>query len=70
MTDTVEYCIGNVDLDARALLRDSEFDTVESFCLDRCGECCDGAFVVADGELRLGEDHAAVLDAVREEGEA
>jgi uncharacterized protein YuzB (UPF0349 family) len=61
MSDTVEYCIGNVDPSARSQLRDLDCRTIEKPCLQRCGRCFEGPLVVVDGDPRFGESHADLL---------
>jgi uncharacterized protein YuzB (UPF0349 family) len=65
MTDdasrTVEFCINNVDDGARALLVESGLAVGESMCLQRCGHCYAGPFLVVDGELIEGVPHAALV---------
>ncbi|MFB6227204.1 MAG: hypothetical protein ABEH88_01245 [Halobacteriales archaeon] len=61
MSDTVEYCIGNVDPDARSELRDLDCQTIEKPCLQRCGRCFEGALLVVDGNPRFGESHTDLL---------
>jgi uncharacterized protein YuzB (UPF0349 family) len=67
MTDTVEYCIGNVDATARDRLRDLDCRTVEKPCLQRCGRCFEGPLLVVDGEPRSGESHAGLLSDLRDD---
>lgn len=56
----VEYCLGNVDSEARRRLR-TRNDTREAFCLEHCGRCHAGPFLVVDGEIRRGASHEALL---------
>ena len=57
----IEYCINNVDAAARAALLRSGLAAEESSCLQRCGQCFAGPFVVVDGDLIDGPSHAALL---------
>ncbi|WP_135820451.1 DUF1450 domain-containing protein [Halostella litorea] len=59
----IEYCLTNVDGAARDRLAARD-DTREAACLDRCGRCYAGPFLVVDGRVVTGESHAAVLDRV------
>ena len=64
----VEYCLGNVDSDARRRLRTRD-DVREASCLEHCGRCHAGSFLVVDGELREGASHEALLTKIEEESE-
>ncbi|WP_121821736.1 DUF1450 domain-containing protein [Halostella salina] len=59
----IEYCLRNVDGAARERLRRRD-DTRERVCLDRCGRCYAGPFLVVDGRVETAESHRALLDAV------
>jgi uncharacterized protein YuzB (UPF0349 family) len=61
----VEYCISNVDAAARAALLRSGLLVEETSCLQRCGQCFAGPFVVVDGDLIDGSSHAAILERLR-----
>lgn len=55
MTDDARACIvqcckNNDAMAIRELLDDDCHDIRDSFCLQRCGECYDTAFVVVDGD--------------------
>lgn len=67
MARTIEYCLNNVDADARRRLGDRGTDeVVETRCLQRCGDCYRGPFLVVDGELATGDSHAGILSALAE----
>lgn len=61
----VEYCLGNVDSESRRRLRargDGDVGKVrEASCLEHCGNCHAGPFLVVDGEVRRGASHVALL---------
>lgn len=61
---TIEYCINNVDDDVRAGLLSSGLGVRESQCLQRCGHCYAGPFLVVDGELIEGEAYGILLQQV------
>lgn len=54
----VEYCLGNVTPAQRARLDDADVRTRGARCLDRCGTCYRGRFLVVDGVVV--DDEAAV----------
>lgn len=58
----IEYCLGNVDPDARRRLR-SRSDAREATCLDHCGRCHAGPFIVVDDDVVEGPTHEAILHA-------
>jgi uncharacterized protein YuzB (UPF0349 family) len=58
MPALIEYCVGNVPPEVRALLPP---EAEASPCLMRCGLCHEGAFLAVDGDLRQGPSHAAIL---------
>jgi uncharacterized protein YuzB (UPF0349 family) len=57
----VEYCLNNVDVATRAALWASGLAVEESSCLQRCGQCWAGPFLVVDGEVIVGAPHLALL---------
>jgi uncharacterized protein YuzB (UPF0349 family) len=63
MGDVIEYCLRNVDGGVRDRLAAVETDAevVERRCLQRCGECYRGPFLVVDGALETADSHAALL---------
>jgi len=61
----LEYCLANVDAGVRDRLR-SRADASERGCLERCGRCHDGPFLVVDGGVRDGPTHEAILAAVED----
>lgn len=66
MVNLIEYCLGNVTEKERQVLRDSSIPTRECRCLDHCGDCFEGGFVVKDGEMCTGDDYESVMDTVKE----
>lgn len=61
---TIEYCLNNVGPKMRNRLVDFEC-AVEHRCLQRCGDCYRGDFLVVDGTLETGKAHAELLAATR-----
>ena len=57
----VEYCLNNVDDETRAALLRAGPSVVESSCLQRCGLCYAGPFLLADGEEINGASHPELL---------
>ncbi len=62
---SIEFCLGNVDPATRRRLR-SRPDAREATCLEHCGRCAAGPFLVVDGTVRAGGSHEAVLDGADE----
>ncbi len=60
-TRTINYCLRNVTPEARVRLRQSSHHVIEDFCLQRCGDCEQGPFLVVDGDLVAGCNHLALL---------
>lgn len=60
MTSSIEYCLANVDAEARPRLR-SRSNVREASCLEECGRCRATSFLVVDGRVRTGSDHDAIL---------
>ena len=59
----INYCLKNIaSPQVRAMLRSSGFCVVEDFCLQRCGQCYAGPFLVADGQEVTGESHQAIIN--------
>ena len=58
----IEYCLGNVDRPTRDRLCALDVPTQEHRCLQRCGECWEGAILVVDGILRQDATHTALLE--------
>ena len=61
----IEFCLGNVDPETRRRLR-SLPDAREATCLEHCGHCDAGPFLVVDGSVSVGGSHGAVLDGAGE----
>lgn len=68
MPPLAEYCLGNVDSEARRALRESSCEVRESFCLDRCGKCYAEPFLVVDGEVVDGASHRDLLREIESTG--
>lgn len=66
----ISYCVNNVDDAARALLRAHACEAAEEHCLQRCGACYEGPFLLLDGQFFSGPSHRAILDALTAEGPA
>lgn len=62
----IQYCISNVDPDRRARLEATDAAVRATSCLQRCGSCYEGAFLVLDGEFVAG-DHLDLLERVAED---
>jgi uncharacterized protein YuzB (UPF0349 family) len=54
----VEYCVANVDPQARERVENLDAETRALPCLERCGTCRETAFLVADGAVETGPSHA------------
>jgi uncharacterized protein YuzB (UPF0349 family) len=61
-TRLIEFCLNNVDADTRRILLSHAPMVKEQPCLQRCGRCYEGPFLVVDGELREGESHQDMLE--------
>jgi uncharacterized protein YuzB (UPF0349 family) len=71
MTETIEYCLRNVDDETRERLAAdagaspdtdaASADIVEQRCLQRCGTCYSEAFLVVDGAVQTARSHATLL---------
>jgi len=62
----VEYCVNNVDSETRERLANTSVEDRGAPCLERCGTCRKTPFLVVDGDLQVGESHAALLAALPE----
>jgi uncharacterized protein YuzB (UPF0349 family) len=60
----INYCLRNVDLETRVLLRNSDFYVIEDFCLHRCGQCYDGPFLVVNGQEIAACSHRDILESL------
>jgi len=74
MPDAIECCLQNADPATRERLRRIDREaggvrTALSPCLQRCGDCRLGPFLVVDGELGRGR-HGALLDGLAVGGDA
>lgn len=63
----VETCLSNVDAEERARLAADSVDLTVHPCLEQCGICYTGTFLVVDGELEIGPDHETILEGYAEE---
>jgi uncharacterized protein YuzB (UPF0349 family) len=61
---TISYCISNVDDETRRFLQSCGLPVIEDFCLQRCGRCYDGPFLIVDEELAVGASHSAILEVI------
>lgn len=59
----VECCTNNLSMDEWADLRESEIGVDQQYCLQRCGVCHDGPFMIVDGEMVRGESYDELLNA-------
>jgi uncharacterized protein YuzB (UPF0349 family) len=56
----VECCVNNLDAERwRTLATDARVE--QQHCLRRCGVCHDEPFLVVDGTVVTGDDHAGLL---------
>lgn len=62
----VNYCLNNVTADVRRQLNALAQVVVEDYCLQRCGDCFAGPFLVVDGKLMTGASHAQMIRMVCE----
>ena len=62
--ELVEYCLSNVPTPARAMLQACGLPVREDSCLQRCGCCYDGPFLVVDGEVVEGASHREILERI------
>jgi len=60
----INYCLSNVDMVTRHVLQQSGFDVIEDLCLQRCGQCQEGPYLVVDGEVVTGTSHGEILDGI------
>ena len=59
----INYCLKNLATpQTRTLYRNSGFCVVEDFCLQRCGQCYAGPFLVIDGKEVTGESHQVLIE--------
>lgn len=62
MPELVECCLANVHSETRTELEAMADATLsERPCLQRCGHCRRGPFLVVDGQFVRGGDHLALL---------
>lgn len=57
----ISYCISNVDLETRAMLKRCAAEVVEDMCLQRCGVCFERPFLIADDEVVIGNSHDEIV---------
>lgn len=60
----VEFCLNNVDSSTRNRLQKRAH---ERPCLQRCGLCFEGPFLVIDGIVVEGSEHEAMLSVLEDE---
>lgn len=64
MVPTIECCLRNVTRECRTAARRRGVELSVAPCRERCDACRAGPFVLVDGDLRTGEEFAALLDGV------
>jgi uncharacterized protein YuzB (UPF0349 family) len=57
----ISYCLSNVDGETRKLLRQCEHEVIEDVCLQRCGHCFEGPFLLLGERLVTGVSHEEIL---------
>jgi len=65
--ETVEYCVNNVDTEARSRLIEADITIHQQHCLRHCGLCHDRPFVVRDGDVVRLESHRTLIESRTEE---
>lgn len=60
----INYCLQNIDPATRALLRTCGHSVIEDVCLQRCGRCYDGPYLVVNGAVVTGESHQEILEKI------
>lgn len=60
----IECCTNNLTMDSWETLRKSEIEFDQQYCLQRCGVCHDGPFVVIDGEMISGASYDEIIDQI------
>jgi uncharacterized protein YuzB (UPF0349 family) len=73
VTSYIQCCLDNVDATTRSRVQagGTTVDATVQFrpCLQRCGTCYEGSFLIIDGDLRRGESHEGLLaDLARADG--
>lgn len=58
----ISYCLNNVDAETRDKLLHCDLIVVEDFCLQRCGRCFDGPFLLVDDTMVIGASHSTILN--------
>jgi len=58
--------VNNVGSETRDRLSNAPVEDRGAPCLERCGTCRKTPFLVVDGDLQVGESHAALLAALPE----
>lgn len=48
---TIEFCTRNVDMDRYQQLLDLDVDVRQQHCLNRCGRCRRGQFLIINGSV-------------------
>jgi uncharacterized protein YuzB (UPF0349 family) len=65
----ISYCLSNVDGKLRKKLRHSNYHIIEDVCLQRCGHCYNGPFLVVGERLVTGASHEEILNGLSSERE-
>lgn len=65
---TVECCADGLTTELRSELADANVRVDEQYCLQRCGLCYHGAFVVVDGSVVRAGDADELGTELRERG--
>lgn len=58
---SVECCLNNTALQILNNLKREGITVNRQYCLQRCGVCHDSAFLIADGELIVGDSHMELI---------
>ena len=67
MPELVECCVHNLTGDSREPVDRIDDEVRMSFCLDRCGTCYEGPFLVIDGKLQAGGSYKEILNVAKSE---
>lgn len=70
MSRLIECCLQNADASGLGAWRASACNVRVAPCLQRCGDCRRGSFVVVEGELTTGENHDALRSRIDGDGNA
>lgn len=64
----IECCTNNLTVETWSTLRDSTVEVDQQYCLQRCGVCHDGPFVVVDGDTARGSSYETILEDLQAPG--